>query len=87
VIKTETVGCFPTLAGKVKVPSLVSFRAAEHNLTILGAISYGHVRKWIAMRVKHNTFDLPSNLWRVDDNEFSNCHCSRYEEREQKRNG
>jgi hypothetical protein len=48
---------------------------------VLSAISYGHVRDWIAIRIKHNTFDLLSNLWRVDDNEFSNCHCK------QKRDG
>jgi hypothetical protein len=85
VIETETVRCFPTLACKVKLPSLIGFRGAEHRLTILGAISYGHIGDWIAIRVKHNTFDLPSNLWRVDDSEFSHCHGSWDEERKQKR--
>ena len=87
VIETETVGRFPTLARKVKMSSLVRFRGAEHRPTVLSAIRYGHVRDWIAIRVKHNTFDLLSNLWRVDDKEFSDCHCSRHEEREQKRDG
>ena len=85
MIETEAVDRFPTLGGKLEMPTSVRFRGAKHRHTILGTMRYCHIRDWIAISIEYDTFEFLSKLGLVDNDEFSNRHCSRDEERTCKR--
>ena len=87
MIETEAVDRFPTLGGKVETPSPVRSCGAKHRYTVPGTICHRHVWDWRASRIEDNTLDFLSALRLVNDNEFSNCHCSGDKERACNRDG